>query len=63
MDHVALSVAIGAGVLVVVILGLLLGRELVCWYFKINERLVVQKNLDQNVWSLLKQLEKMGPRE
>ena len=35
------------------VLGLYLARELVCWYFKINERIKLQKELGKLLVKLL----------
>lgn len=46
-------------VIVVVVLWLLL-RELVCWYYKINERITLQKETNE---LLKKLLQKMSEKE
>ncbi len=39
----------GIGVLCVGILLVLIGREIVCWYWKVNAAMVLLKNIDNNL--------------
>lgn len=38
----------------------MLARELVCWYFKINEKLEVLKNIDKNMEKMAKTMDRQA---
>jgi len=45
--------------LVVIALVFLILREVVCWYFKINERMVIAEDLNEAMEKLVKQFKEL----